>query len=129
MFGSVVLVTWLFQTTRHRAIDYLRARKRERELFDDEGTVDVSQRAGADDERLDLSGGSVTAALAQLAPAHREVLQLRYEEDLSYAEISAITQLSISHVGVLIHTALKTLRQRYASASRDFIAFNPHPTK
>ena len=27
--------TWLFRTTRHRAIDFLRRRKRERELIDD----------------------------------------------------------------------------------------------
>lgn len=102
--------TWLFQTTRHRAIDYLRARKRERELFDDEGTVDVSQRAGADDERLDLSGRSVAAALAQLAPAHREVLQLRYEEDLSYAEIALVSGCAVGTVRSRLHNAKRHLQ-------------------
>ena len=34
-------------------------------------------------------------------------------------------QLSVSNVGVMIHNALKTLRQRYGQASRDFLPFTP----
>jgi RNA polymerase sigma factor (sigma-70 family) len=39
--------TWLFQTTRHRAIDFLRARKRERELADGESFRDSAAPCGA----------------------------------------------------------------------------------
>jgi RNA polymerase sigma-70 factor (ECF subfamily) len=106
--------TWLFQTTRHRAIDYLRARKRERELFDDEGSVDVSQIAAAEEERLDLSGGSVAAVFAHLAPAHREVLQLRYEEDLSYAQIALVSGCAIGTVRSRLHNAKRHLQERLA---------------
>jgi RNA polymerase sigma-70 factor (ECF subfamily) len=53
------------------------------------------------------------------------VLQLKFQNDLSYQEISEITQLSVSNVGVTIHNALKTLRQRYGQASRDFLPFTP----
>jgi RNA polymerase sigma factor (sigma-70 family) len=48
--------------------------------------------------------------LAELPPSQREVLRLRFQESLSYKEISVVTQHSVSHVGVLIHTGLKTLR-------------------
>src|SRR3954454_4142699 len=34
--------TWLFRTTRHRAIDFLRARKRDRELIDDRAVDDIA---------------------------------------------------------------------------------------
>ena len=57
--------------------------------------------------------------------ANRKCLQLKFQNDLSYQEISEITKLSVSHVGVLIHTALKTLRARHAVAARDFVPFNP----
>ncbi len=53
------------------------------------------------------------------------MLQLKFQNDLSYQEIAEITKLSVSHVGVLIHTALKTLRARHTEAARDFIPFNP----
>ncbi len=52
-------------------------------------------------------------------------MQLKFQNDLSYQEISEITKLSVSNVGVMIHNALKTLRQRYANASRDFVPFTP----
>ena len=50
---------------------------------------------------------------------------MKFQNDLSYQQISEITKLSVSNVGVLIHTALKTLRQKYAQASQDFIPFKP----
>ncbi len=53
------------------------------------------------------------------------MLQLKFQNDLSYAEISEITKLSVSNVGVLIHNALKNLRERYATASQDFVTFRP----
>jgi DNA-directed RNA polymerase specialized sigma24 family protein len=38
--------TWLFRTTRHRAIDFLRKRKRERELIDDMPLEDLLASRG-----------------------------------------------------------------------------------
>ena len=43
-------------------------------------------------------------------PVEREVLRLKFQNGLSYAEISRVTQLTVSNVGFLIHTAMKTLR-------------------
>ena len=40
----------------------------------------------------------------------REVLRLKFEDGLSYKEMSAVTGKSVSHVGVLLHTALKRIR-------------------
>ena len=36
-------------------------------------------------------------------------------------------QTTANNVGVLLHTALKTLRQRYAQVAGDFIPFKPRP--
>ena len=69
--------------------------------------------------------GFLLRIVATLPPRQQEVIQLKFQNDLSYQEISEITKLSVSHVGVLIHTALKTLRARHAQAARDFIPFNP----
>jgi len=71
------------------------------------------------------ASGFLLRIISTLPPRQQEVLQLKFQNDLSYQQISEITKLSVSHVGVLIHTALKTLRQRYGKASKDFIPFNP----
>ena len=39
-------------------------------------------------------------------------MRLKFQNGLSYKEIAHITNLSVTNVGFLIHTAIKTLRQR-----------------
>ncbi len=72
--------------------------------------------------------GFLMQIVASLPPRQQEVLQLKFQNDLSYQQIAEITKTSANSVGVLIHTALKTLRQRYGPASRDFIPFAPRTT-
>lgn len=55
---------------------------------------------------------SVLRWLDLLPPKQREVVRLKFQAQLSYEEIAAITSLSVSNVGVLLHTAIRTLRQR-----------------
>lgn len=61
--------------------------------------------------------------VATLPLRQQEVLQLKFQNDLSYQQIADITKTTANNVGVLIHTALKTLRRRYAGASKDFLPF------
>jgi len=49
--------------------------------------------------------------LNTLPANQQEVLRLKFQGDLSYQEISRITDLSMGNVGFLIHTGLKTIRQ------------------
>jgi RNA polymerase sigma-70 factor (ECF subfamily) len=39
----------------------------------------------------------------------RELIRLRFNEDLSYKDISARTGLTVGHVGYLLHHALKAM--------------------
>ena len=54
----------------------------------------------------------VFAALGTLPENQQEVIRLKFQHGLSYKEISRVTQLTVTNVGFLIHTALKTIRQR-----------------
>jgi len=47
-----------------------------------------------------------------LDPRSRELIQLKFNEELSYKEISARTGLSTGNVGYLLHHALKSHRRR-----------------
>jgi RNA polymerase sigma-70 factor (ECF subfamily) len=74
------------------------------------------------------ASGFLMKILATLPARQQEVLQLKFQNDLSYQQIAEITKTTANSVGVLIHTALKTLRQRYGEASKDFLSFNPRTT-
>lgn len=58
--------------------------------------------------------GSVRLSLDALDERSREVVRLKFHEDLSYKEISQRTGLKIGHVGYLLHHALKTLAAELA---------------
>jgi len=56
--------------------------------------------------------GQVLKILATLPRNQQEVVRLKFQNGLSYEEISRATQLTVSNIGFLIHTAIKTIRQR-----------------
>jgi RNA polymerase sigma-70 factor (ECF subfamily) len=99
--------TWLFRTTRHRAIDWLRARRRERELLDElAGDAPRDEAPPADDDDAPtLDDADLARAMAALAPIHREVLLLRHRDDLSYAEIALVVGVSLGTVRSRLHHA------------------------
>ena len=117
---------WLFTVCRNRSLNVCR-KERRLTYLDDEflSTREVSDPGPAEQLEQKEAGGFLLRIVGTLPPRQQEVLQLKFQNDLSYQEISDITNLSVSNVGVLIHTALKNLRQRYGKASRDFIPFQP----
>ena len=118
--------TWLFTVCRNRALNV--CRKEKRMLFLEEGVME----ARADEqpmprEQLERkeAAGFLLRIVATLPPRQQEVIQLKFQNDLSYQQIAEITKTTANNVGVLIHTGLKTLRQKYAETSKDFLPFNP----
>jgi len=107
------LTEWLFTVCRNRALDVVRKEARTRALTD----LDLSSQSSADPspdraaERREAAG-DVLRAIDKLPANQQEVIRLKFQNDLSYREISRITNLSVSNVGFLIHTGIKTLRQR-----------------
>ncbi len=61
----------------------------------------------------------VLGALGDLPANQQEVIRLKFQAGLSYKEIAGITDLSIANVGFLIHTGIKSLRQRLGGLGAD----------
>jgi RNA polymerase sigma factor (sigma-70 family) len=121
--------TWLFTVCRNGALNV--CRKEKRMVYLDEEIIESRRdEQPMPFERIEQreAGGFLMKILATLPPRQQEVLQLKFQNDLSYQEIAEITKTTANSVGVLIHTALKTLRQRYGQASKDFLPFEPRTT-
>ena len=56
-------------------------------------------------------GERLSTQLQLLPPNQQEVIRLKFQHGLSYKEISAVTGLSVSNVGYLLHVAIKRLRE------------------
>ena len=121
--------TWLFTVCRNGSLNV--CRKEKRMLYLDEeliGSREDEQPMPFERVEQKEAAGFLMRILATLPPRQQEVLQLKFQNDLSYQQIAEITKSTSNSVGVLIHTALKTLRQRYGEASKDFIPFKPRTT-
>ena len=103
---------WLFTVCRNLAFD---TRKKEVRMTPlDEAQVGVDSALDSNLEQREAVGALVKV-LETLPKNQREVVYLKFRCDLSYKEISEVTKLSVSNVGFLLHTALKTIRQRVLS--------------
>lgn len=121
--------TWLFTVCRNGALNV--CRKERRVMFLDDQIIESRRdEQPMPFERIEQreASGFLAKILATLPPRQQEVLQLKFQNDLSYQEIAEVTKTTANSVGVLIHTAMKTLRQKYAQASKDFLPFEPRTT-
>ncbi|MGQ0562513.1 MAG: RNA polymerase sigma factor [Gemmatimonadota bacterium] len=105
-----VFRTWLFRTTRHRAIDYLRKKKREREIEDELAAETHYSSEQNDTSTYDVDPAQIDMMLQELSPTHREVLILKYRDDLSYAELARVIGCSIGTVRSRLHHAKRRLQ-------------------
>jgi RNA polymerase sigma-70 factor (ECF subfamily) len=104
---------WLFKVCRNRALD---VRKKEaRTLSLEDGRSESWQSPDPiPSAELEAKEGltRVLALLATLPENQREVIRLKFQNELSYREISEVTGLSTSNVGFLIHRGLRSLREK-----------------
>lgn len=109
---------WLFAIARNLAIDHLRRRRGvSLDEADDSGLAmaDRLTAAGRDalEQLLDFERGTMlAAAIAELPAIHREVLTLRFEEDMKLEQIAEVAAIPLSTVKSRLHRALEALRWR-----------------
>jgi RNA polymerase sigma factor (sigma-70 family) len=108
---------WLYTVCRNLAIDYRRRDRRTERLTDAEADAAVSDDPDPGDRsERDDALSHVLRCMQSLPHNQQECIRLKFQSGLSYKEISGVTGLTVTNVGFLIHTGLKTLRQRLASA-------------
>ena len=104
---------WLFRVCRNRAIDTLRRQKKITTVSIDSASAVGVQATEVVAEEPDTV---LLAALKKLPENQQEIVRLKFQEDMSYADISEVTGLSVSNVGYLLHMAIKTLRDIHTSS-------------
>jgi RNA polymerase sigma-70 factor (ECF subfamily) len=122
--------TWLFTVCRNGALNV--CRKERRMMYLDEEAIESresEQPMPFDQLEQEEAAGFLLRIVATLPPRQQEVIQLKFQNDLSYQQIGAIMKTTANNVGVLLHTALKNLRQRYGEVAGDFIPFKPRTTE
>ncbi len=113
---------WLYRTVHNLALNHQRDTSKIVPLVKpgDEETgspaSDVADPLPLPDEQIARweGIGLVRLSLATLDERSRELVRLKFNEGLSYKEISSRTGLTIGHVGYLLHHALKAVADELA---------------
>jgi RNA polymerase sigma factor (sigma-70 family) len=99
---------WLFRSIRNLALNHLRDHRRESPL---DPSVDPPDSSPNPDQTLGKleAIGTLQLLIAELPPEERQLIRLKYHQDLRYEQISTQTGLSIGNVGYKLHHLLKSL--------------------
>jgi RNA polymerase sigma-70 factor (ECF subfamily) len=109
---------WLFTVARNLALDHLRRRRPE--SLDD--VDEPAAPAGVEGDPLAHAvarerTGRVAVALLALAPLDREVLSLRFEEDLALPQLAETLGVPVPTAKARLYRALARLRGRMLAAA------------
>jgi RNA polymerase sigma factor (sigma-70 family) len=112
---------WLYRTVHNLALNHRRQSAkivpmdRSGEGVPDHGAGTADAEPLPDEQIIRWEGiGLVRLSLATLDERSREVVRLKFDEDLSYKQISDRTGLAAGHVGYLLHHALKAIAAELA---------------
>lgn len=121
--GKSKFDTWLFAIARHLVIDWSRKKATTslealQEQYGNEHSFDVPSSGPSPFDAVTSSENraSVQAALGRLDSMHREVLVLRFHEELSLEEIATVTNAPLSTVKSRLYRGLAALKPAFAEA-------------
>ena len=111
--GRASLRAWVFGIARHRCLDIAKKHRRWTNRFKNEPPPDEEPDDHEPDRELDRSrlAKILAGCLAKLAPAARDAVVLRYHQDLSYDEASAIAGDNAGTLQQRVARALPALRR------------------
>lgn len=105
------VTSWLYVTCRNQCIDEIRRRKKMKasDEIDEDLLVDQSDHV---DDRIyqNQINEQLKAAMASLSFKEKEVIRLKFQDGLSYQQISEITGHNVNYVGVLIHESVQKIK-------------------
>lgn len=102
---------WLYRVCRSRVLDLKKKEKPMQALTQKHQAV-LPAGGILPDESADQTDTQqlVTRLISSLPDRQQEIIRLKFQQNLSYREISEVLGLSESNVGYLIHTGVKALR-------------------
>ena len=102
---------WLFRVTRNLCVDAHRKESR-MNTFENDGAVHALKDESPPPGRSHEDREQLAHAIDRLPDKQQEVLRLKFDSGLSYAEIARVMETNAGTVGWLLHTAIQGLKER-----------------
>lgn len=114
---SAPFVSWLLRIAHNLGVSYLRSRKESAQL--PETLIDHGKARDPEQAlQQQVESERVRDAILRLRDEQRQVIILRFVEDLDYREVADIVGKSVAAVRVIQHRALNSLRKQMQQRER-----------
>jgi RNA polymerase sigma factor (sigma-70 family) len=106
------IAPWLFTVCRNRALDLKRKERRMKPLEDAHAIPTEAEDSPQKQAERREEMTNISRMMSQLPTNQQEVMRLKFQNGLSYKEISEVTGLTVSNVGFILHTAIRSMRKQ-----------------
>lgn len=118
--GKSKFSTWVYSITYNYCIDYIRRKKKERNLFsEDIENVGEPLEDVEDHELLEMEVGRLKKVMNVIPAGDRAVLLMKYQDDMSIRDIAGILQKSESAIKMKIKRAKHKAKLSYKELYKD----------
>lgn len=119
--GDAKFSTWLYRLTTNASIDLMRRENRHRAVAEDE-MPEIEDRADSPQQQVERTEQqeAVQQALASLSEDYREILLLRYMQELDYTEIAEVLRLPAGTVKSRLNRAKAALKSALLQSGNIF---------
>ena len=106
-------VSWIYQIARNRAMSRLSQDQRWQPLEEPEEITADEPTFSPDDAE------AIHRSMERLSPEHREVLLLRFFEQMSYEQMAEVVGCAVGTVRSRLHHAKSNLKQQFEEENHD----------
>lgn len=132
--GKARFDTWIFTIARNLVIDLSRKRTMAsldemREGGEDERPFEIAEEGPSPLDHIEFNenAAELAAVLLTLDPSYREVLTLRFHEEMSLEEIASVTHAPLSTVKSRLYRGLASLKPRLLQARGERLETGSRP--
>jgi RNA polymerase sigma-70 factor (ECF subfamily) len=106
---------WLYRIAANHANSYIRRTTRRKELLTEAARLMRIRTATVTDDPPELDWPTLYTAIAKLKLKHQSIIILRFFENMEFEQIARILKARTGTVRVMLHRALKQLRNQLQS--------------
>lgn len=110
--GKSKFSTWVYSITYNYCIDYIRRKKKQKDLFSDEieKAPDIIDEV-PDEELLEMEVHQLRTVLSQLPPSDKVILLMKYQDDMSIRDIAEALDKTESAIKMKLKRAKEKAKQ------------------
>jgi len=119
--GKSKFSTWVYSITYNYCIDFIRRRKKDRNLFSDDEVENVGEVIDdvPEKELLEMEVSRLKVVLEKIPLGDKTVLLMKYQDEMSIKEIAEILEKSESAIKMKIKRAKHKAQKTYKDVFKD----------